>query len=88
MNQKQTSDLIGFSKMLHRTRSELLAHIATQELTVEEAAACLAGAKIKWLLDVEGRPDSAIDHDAIYQVALVDLGTRLPGFEGLKLNSF
>jgi len=88
VNNKQTTNLIEFSKMLHRTRRELLSRIVTQELTVEEAAACLSKAKIKWFLDIERRPNSAIDRDAIYQAALVDLRTRLPGFDGLRLSNF
>lgn len=62
-------------------RTALLTHIQQGELTLEEAAQSLAGFRLKAMQRVfPGR--TADDHGTLYRAALVDLESRLPGWQG------
>lgn len=74
-----------FATELKAQREKHLAHIKAGELTLEESAQCFAGWKIKFLAE-DGRPEASIDAEGEYHTALVDLESRLPGWQGLSLS--
>lgn len=66
------------------TREELLRQIRDDLLSVTEAAACMAGHRLK-TMQAAFPSRTAYNHDALYRSALVDLESRLPGWQGLSL---
>ena len=77
------SAIVEFSKRSKAALKANLELVRDGTLTVEEAAKCLAGARMKAREELGGNTGG--DPDSDYRAALVDLETRLPGFRGLQV---
>jgi len=77
------NSIIEFHKRDKAAVVENLQHVRDELLTVEEAAQCLAGARIKARQELGNTV--AVDHDSEYRQALHALETRLPGYQGIMV---
>lgn len=78
------NQMIQFSKSKMQRVNELVASVQAGELTADEAGMSLAG----WMLKNHPRLQremSEQEKDSNYKVALLDIESRLPGFDGLVL---
>lgn len=60
--------------------------ISAGALTIEEAATCLAGARLK-AMQAAFPARTAYNHAALYRSALVEIASHLPAWEGLCLDT-
>jgi hypothetical protein len=77
-------DFIAINQADQERMTTLLEHMQRHELTREEAARSLAGARLK-ALQAAYPARTAYDHERMYRQALVDLESRLPGWQGLSV---
>ena len=69
---------IGYDAAL----SEILALVKGGSMTTEEAAACMAGTRLK-LMEAEGRKITEYQRESLFKSELHTIESHLPGYRGL-----